>query len=42
LEGLPEEFDEVVASVDVLWLEVSAGVGFHGSGLWSVGSGVLC
>jgi hypothetical protein len=36
LEGLPEEFDEVVASVDVLWLEVSAGVGFHGSGLWGV------
>ena len=36
LEGLPEEFDEVVASVDVLWLEVSAGVGFHGSGLWDV------
>jgi hypothetical protein len=26
---LPEVIDEVVASVDVLWFEISAGVGFH-------------
>jgi len=30
VEGLPEMIDEVVASVDVLWFEISAGVGFHG------------